>query len=160
MNPELLATTSREVTLNAILGVCSIIAEVTPKLDSAGSMDPTTAEAFLQRLQSWSATLPASMRHFKSSADETMTLEVQEHIVGNIHASCIYYFAVLLITRPFLISHLMNSLADNGSIASPTTAAEVIELAQACIDAAMLMANMCYEALQSGVLLKQMCIMK
>ncbi|OCT46039.1 putative Fungal specific transcription factor [Cladophialophora carrionii] len=150
--------TNRDSTLQASFEVCSIIAEITPMLDFKGSISLSTAEGFLKRLRDWSAALPADMRHFNRSADESLTPEEQERTIGNIHVSCTYYFAVMLVTRPFLITYLMAHMS-NG--ASPvTTGTEIAELAQACIDSAILMANMCNEALQSDILFKQMCILK
>ncbi|EXJ65517.1 hypothetical protein A1O7_01858 [Cladophialophora yegresii CBS 114405] len=152
------SATNRDAALQASFEVCSIIAEITPMLDSEGSISPITAEGFLKRLRDWSATLPADMRHFSRSADELLTAEERERTIGNIHVSCTYYFAVMLVTRPFLITYLMAHMS--GGASPVTTATEVAELAQACIDTATLMANLCNEALQSGIFLKQMCILK
>jgi hypothetical protein len=149
--------------VKASFEVCSIIAELTPLLGAESSMDLPTAEKFLTRLRDWSAALPASMRHFNRSSDEPLTLVEQERTIGNIHVSCIYYFAVMLVTRPFLITHLMAQLSNTTELTQAkesSTEDELSELAQACIDAAMLTANMCYNALQVGVLLKQMPLLK
>jgi hypothetical protein len=154
--------TPRPNALNASFEVCSIIAEITPQLDTKGSISLSMAEEFLKRLQDWSATLPAEIRRFSRSADESLTLEEQERTIGTIHVSCLYYFAVMLVTRPFLVTHLMAHMsndADSMTMAS-SAATGLSDLAQACIDSAMLMANMCYEALKSGILFKQMCILK
>ncbi|KIW26353.1 uncharacterized protein PV07_09453 [Cladophialophora immunda] len=155
----------RQLRLNASFRVCTIIAQITQRLDCDGSMGLSTAEEFLKRLQEWSVSLPDDMRQFKKPVDQPLALSEQEQMIGNIHVSCVYYFAVMLVTRPFLISHLMQQLTGNAgdgsvTIATPDAQANVIDVAQACIDSAILMANMCYEALQSGILLKQMCIMK
>lgn len=126
-------------------------------------MGLTTAEDLLKRLQDWSAALPADMRRFNRSTDGPLTLQEQAQTIGNIHVSCVYYFAVMLTTRPFLISHLMAYMSNgtlSATVPTDSTPGEVADLAQACIDSAILMANMCYEALQSGILLKQMCIVK
>ncbi|EXJ53745.1 uncharacterized protein A1O5_12994 [Cladophialophora psammophila CBS 110553] len=156
---------SRDLALNASFRACTIITEITQRFDCDGSIGFRTAERFLERLQEWSVSLPDDMRQFKKPVDQSLTLPEQEQMIGNIHVSCIYYFAVMLVTRPFLISHLMHQLTGStgdGSVARETSAsqADVVDVAQACIDSAILMANMCYEALQSGILLKQMCIMK
>ena len=157
------AVTTRDVVLKASFDVCSIIAEITPKLDEEGSIGSGMAEAFLKRLRDWSATLPAGMRHFSRSADELLTLQEQERTIGNIHVSCVYYFAVMLVTRPFLITHLMAHMstgAGKEALEVSSMMTEVADLAQACIDSAMLLAQMCCEALQSGILLKQMSVLK
>ncbi len=157
------AVTTRDVVLKASFDVCSTITEITSKLDTEGSISSSMAEAFLKRLRDWSTTLPTNMRHFSRSADELVTLEEQERTIGNIHVSCVYYFAVMFVTRPFLVTHLMAQMttsAGTEAIGTSSTQAEIADLAQACIDSAMLMAKMSCEALQSGILLKQMCVLK
>ena len=153
--------TPRPSALKASFEVCSIIVEITPQLDKPGSISLSKAEDFLNGLQNWSATLPAEVRRFSRSTDEPLKLGDRERTIGTVHVSCLYYFAVILVTRPFLIKHLMAHMSnDTDPRATSSAVAGVSDLAQACVEAAMLMANMCYEALQSGVLLKQMCILK
>ena len=154
---------NRDMALKASFEVCSVIAEITPKLATNTSIASAMAEGFLKRLHDWSATLPVEMRHFSRSNDEPLTLEEQERTIGNIHVSCLYYFAVMLVTRPFLVTHLMAHMptsSGTGMVEDSSMTPEVADLAQACIDSAMLMANMSYEALQSSILLKQMCVLK
>lgn len=155
----------RDSVLNASFGACSIIAEITQNLDSENSIELNAAEGYLKRLQDWSASLPNDVRQFTKSTDTPLTLREQEQIIGNIHVSCVYYFAVMLVTRPFLISHLMSHLPGGAVNAMETPAtstdqSDVVNLAQACIESAMYMAQICHDALQSGILLKQMCIVK
>jgi hypothetical protein len=157
------APAHRDSVIKASFGLCSIIAEITPKLGTDDSISPIAAEGFLKRLHEWSSILPVEMRRFSRSAEDPLTVEEQERMIGNVHVSCAYYFAAMLVTRPFLTTHLMAHLSNgvgSSNLASSSATPEVSDLAQACIDSAILMANMCYEALQSGILLKQMCILK
>ncbi|EEA26578.1 hypothetical protein TMatcc_005145 [Talaromyces marneffei ATCC 18224] len=132
--------------------------------------DVPTAEAFLRRLRQWINGLPRNFRQISFDGElETLSVS-RETAVGNIHVSCIYYFAVILTTRSFLISHLMSRLKESSIVASnPTspTASGTTEqqrtspqLAHVCIGAATYMANMCEKAMLSGLLLRNMCIMK
>ncbi|KIX00330.1 uncharacterized protein Z518_10469 [Rhinocladiella mackenziei CBS 650.93] len=157
----------RDLALNASFGASSVIAEIIQRLDSANScIEPAAAERFLRRLQDWSSSLPSDIRQFSQNPDSPLTLLDREQIIGSIHVSCVYYFAVMLVTRPFLITHLMSHLPGNAAeTPDPVTTStkdppDVVNLAQACIDSAIYMAQMCYEALQSGILLNNMCIMK
>jgi len=156
---------ARDLALNASFEACSLIAEIMQNLDSDNSMEPSTAERLLQRLRDWSSSLPNHVRQFTKSTDLPLTILDQEQVIGNIHIACVYYFAVMLVTRPFLISHLMANLPGGGPETLETTTAtkhqsEVVNLAQACIDSAMFMAQMCHDALQPGLLLNNMCLMK
>ncbi|KAK5178165.1 hypothetical protein LTR44_009471 [Exophiala sp. CCFEE 6388] len=155
----------RDMALNASFGACSLIAEIMQSLDSDRSMEVDEAQGFLKRLQHWSSSLPNEIRHFSKTTEEPLTLSEQEQIIGSIHVSCVYYFAVMLVTRPFLTSHLMSRLPSAMSQTSesmPTVPIkpEVMTLAQACIDSAILMSQTCHDALQTGILLNNMCIMK
>ena len=156
------AVATRDLVLKASCEVCSIIAEITPKLGREDSASSTIAEGFLKRLRNWTATLPVEMRHFSRNIDQPLTPDEQERTIGNVHLSCAYYFAVMLVTRPFLISYLMEQMSSgiNSTPHEDVSMTESSDLAQACIDAAMMMAKMCCEALQSDILLKQMCVLK
>jgi hypothetical protein len=154
---------SRDFALNASFEVCSFIAQITPKLDTESSIDTQTADDFLKQLQHWSANLPSDMRRASHSGDDSISAEEQESMLGSIHVSCLYYFAVMLVTRPFLVEWLMDRMPRSDA---PTprpftsTSSESADLAQACVDAAMLLSNLCHDALQSGALLRQMCVLK
>lgn len=145
-----------------------LLEDIVQELKKANnSFNTTTAEAFLQRLRQWIQGLPRDFRQISFDDELEVT---RETAVGNIHVSCIYYFAVILTTRSFLISHLMSRLKESSIITpdstSPTTAETSAQqrtspqLAHVCISAATYMANMCEKAMLSGLLLRNMCIMK
>ncbi|KAJ9617811.1 uncharacterized protein PV06_06239 [Exophiala oligosperma] len=158
----------RDMALNASFGACELIAEIMSSVDGdvSNPIDTPTAKRFLERLRSWSANLPLEIRRFEKAGDEPITPSDQECIIGSIHVSCVYYFAVMLVTRPFLITHLMARLPGAPlPVKEPKEGArvqdsEAVNLAQACIDSAILMAQTCFDALQGGILLQNMCIMK
>ncbi|KIW17522.1 hypothetical protein PV08_04716 [Exophiala spinifera] len=162
----------RDMALNASFGACELIAEIMYSLDGniSNPIDTPTAKRFLERLRSWSANLPLEIRRFETTGKEPLNSTDQECIIGSIHVSCVYYFAVMLVTRPFLINHLMARLPGASSKEAAQTRhfedaaraqdSEAVNLAQACIDSAILMAQTCFDALQGGILLQNMCIMK
>jgi hypothetical protein len=83
------------------------------------------------------------------------------------HVACSYHFAVILVTRPFLISTLSVRLARLHQAFSSDGASETLEedpahsrLAAACIDSAVYMLQTCKEIHQSELLLRQMCLLK
>lgn len=83
------------------------------------------------------------------------------------HVACTYYFGVITTTREFLIQHIMSQLDDEmnpdktldyrGEIQEPK---KIAELSKVCVDAAAYMAEMCSEALDTGVIMGNMCILK
>ncbi|KAK5993046.1 putative transcriptional regulatory protein [Cladobotryum mycophilum] len=106
-------------------------------------------EQFLNRIEDWSRNLPDFLRGpsgtLRGSAPEKATL-------GSIHVSCLYYFAVTLVTRPVLISALTSQTVAGTVSPSP--------LASACLDAAVYLAQTCADAHKAGLLLGNMCLMK
>lgn len=131
------------------------------------NLDSETAENFLYRLRQWISSLPHEFRHV--AADHDTVPFIREKAIGSVHVSCIYYFAIILTTRSFLISHLMTRLKElsiltPSAVESPSaqvnTNIKIPQLANVCTQAGAYMANMCEKAMLSGLLLRNMCIVK
>jgi hypothetical protein len=154
--------TTRRRTLDATYRVCAIIDDLQQEFAKGGINDLQSAEDYLQRLRSWSQSVPPELRQFNSTNAVNTD---SEHVVGAVHISCNYYFAVILVTRPFLISHLMSKLRGSGT-ATPRAAAQssdsdkVAKLANACLNSAIFMAQTGFQAMESGYLLGNMCLLK
>ncbi|TDZ53797.1 putative transcriptional regulatory protein [Colletotrichum trifolii] len=134
---------------------------IVDKLTSDGRLGVATAESFLEEIRAWSGTLPAglrsSLRHPSGGALDRQTA------IGNIHVACAYYFGIIATTREFLIQRVMSQLHQDAAAAAAEQAADTAkaaELAGVCVDAAAYMADMCFEALDTGVIMGNMCILK
>jgi hypothetical protein len=141
-----------------------------------------TAENFLERLRQWSRELPPSMRRFtpvvsyspqsfRDGRDASCLNPVDRQLLmGNMHVSCIYYFAVILITRPYLIAYLMSRLrgkAPDHLIGDPDEASDVTiknnkvsKLAQVCVSSAVYMVDMCQKVKDSSLTFGNLCLLK
>jgi hypothetical protein len=154
--------TSRRRALDATYRVCAIIDDLQQEFAKGGISDLKAAEDYLQRLRNWSQSVPPELRQF-TSANAVNT--DSEHVIGAVHISCNYYFAVILVTRPFLISHLMSKLRGSGT-ATPrqavmsTDSEKVTKLANACLNSAIFMSQTGFQAMESGYLLGNMCLLK
>ena len=126
-----------------------------------------SANHLLERLRDWSKNLhpPASQAAMSGSFGNSD----RNLVLGRMHVSCSYYFAVILITRPYLMHHLMLELLRHGdaradNFDSPpksvdgSSGPEIYALAHTCEDAAVLLLNSCYEALQADMLVDNMCL--
>lgn len=122
-------------------------------------------------LQEWAQALPHGLRRQPGTAYQAEEPSITKEItIGNIHVACTYYFGVILVTRQFLIQHIMPQLRLAVSTEEPwpghgrsplsTDGDETEDLARLCTDAATYMAQMCSEAADSGYLLRNMCILK
>jgi hypothetical protein len=132
-------------------------------LDHKRDVNITSIEEFLTRLRRWSQSLPPSVR--SSSVTWPLPPEKRRQALGNFAVSCFYYFSVILITRPILISYLLMKL----KLLDPSTATsapclasspEAEQIAQVCVDAAILMAETARRAQSAGLLIQNMCLLK
>lgn len=134
--------------------IVSIIDEINTKLYGEQDVRPTVVEQLLQAIDTWKRDcLPSIQRSTPEAvllAGDT-SMEAKQGSVGMVHVSCLYYFAVILATRPVFISDLTLQQSQNGQ-ESP--------MGEACINAAMFLAQTCVEALDAGLLESNMCIMK
>lgn len=149
--------------VNANFGACSVIHDIIQDSGQKMNVDIASAHHLLEQLSQWSASLPNELRQF-SSKTPLGSCE-QELVVGNIHIACVYYFGVMLVTRSFLITHLMTRLPNkSGDKPSPSQTTEqsleIPRLAQVCIDSAIYMAQTCQDAMSAGLLLNNMCMLK
>lgn len=149
----------------AVFSICSHIIELEQQIGNGTNIDSTTAETFLQRLRKWNETLPPELRHFASMKDTTLGSADRELFIGATHVACTYYFTIILVTRPFLISHLVSRIRrrrpnDRRPSTERTDSSQVSDLAQACLDSAMYMAKTGYMAISSQILSNNMCLLK
>lgn len=140
--------------LFAAYSILVIINDITGKLYDKKAISIPIIEQLLQDIESWKRKLPASVWTSSSPASEQPSPKSSPShagAIGKVHVSCLYYFAVTLVTRPLLISALT---------AQPNGRDAYSHLTAACLDAAMYLAQTCVEAYTAGLLRGNMCIMK
>lgn len=162
---DLIKYTPVEVGLVASYELSLVIDEITNRLYSVKAASTDFADQLLEKLNRWSENLPECLRSPSSENEDSDAL--QERIIGNMHVACSYHFAVILVTRPFLISTLSVRLARLHQAFSSDGVNEPLEedpahsrLAAACIDSAVYMLQTCKEIHQSELLLRQMSLLK
>jgi hypothetical protein len=134
--------------------IVSIIDEVNTKLYGEQDIRPAVVERLLQAIDTWKRDCLPSLQQ---STQEIYLIpggsptEARKGSVGIVHISCLYYFAVILATRPVFISTLTSQQGHRDQ-ESP--------MSEACLDAAIFLAQACAEALDAGLLESNMCIMK
>ncbi|KAK9792786.1 putative Zn(2)-C6 fungal-type domain-containing protein [Seiridium cardinale] len=165
LRPE--STGHRAVALSATYEASTVLESIVHKAAQDSNMDAGTAENFLQMLREWSQALPPVLRQRPRKNSVPLGPTYREASIGNIHVACTYYFGVILTTRHFLIQHTMPLLRKPPQKGGPEDkshatreSGKVAEMAHVCIEAAVYMAQMCSEAVDVGVLLGNMCILK
>ncbi|KAL6922921.1 hypothetical protein FSST1_000195 [Fusarium sambucinum] len=131
--------------------VSSIINDITDTLYDQKKVTTPIVEQFLQDIERWKRHLPDSVDLPRGVSYPLRGESLQDGAIGRVHVSCLYYLAVMLVTRPFLVSTLT---------AKPLAKGAHSQLAAACLDAAMYLSQTCVETLDAGQLQGNMCIMK
>ncbi|KAJ5813449.1 uncharacterized protein N7503_000199 [Penicillium pulvis] len=156
--------TAAEAGVSASYRLSLILNEIIGRLYGDQGASIEKAEILLAKLNRWSQHLPDSLR---TPAENENPDDAQKRVIGNMHVACLYHFAVILLTRPFLIStlsvrlaRLHQTLSTNGTGDFPDEDPVHSRLAAACIDSAVYMLQTCLEIHQSGLLLRNMCILK
>lgn len=163
---NLIGTPLTESGLVASYHLSLILDEIINRLYGEKAASAETADILLGKLNTWSECLPQSLRTSSLEQHENESV-AREHTLGNMHVACSYHFAVILVTRPFLISalsvrlaRLHHSLSNNSPREAPEEDPAHSRLAAACIDSAVYMLQTCLEVHQSGLMLRNMCILK
>lgn len=161
---------SQEVTYRALALGASY--EVSAILDAAvsqsaqGGLDADAAEGFVLSLRRCSRTFPSILRQHHHTNGKP---DMRHTTIGNVHVASVYYFSVILVTRQFLIQHVVPQLSGHGdsgprqnscSTTNAVDTAKITHLAEACIEAATFMAQMCHQVLKNSLLVGNMCILK
>jgi hypothetical protein len=126
--------------------------------------DTPSTENFLQRLQQWSKALPQELRQgTQDVAPSSMTAD-RELFLGGTHVACTYYFAVILATRRFLTLYLLDQLKERSSTSAESSASRLDDkttsLALVCLNAAISLSKVVYNAIITESVLNNMCLVK
>ncbi|KAL3590751.1 hypothetical protein FPOAC2_12953 [Fusarium poae] len=151
--------------MSSTYGVCMILEEIIHHLGSKQDNGVESIRDLLSRLRDWSSALPSSMR--KCTVSSPISLVQRRQVLGNFAVSGFYYYSVMLATRPLLITYMLMKLerlgpVDNISSCPPchTNERETRELAQVCIDAAILLVETTRRTQSVGLLIQNMQLLK
>lgn len=143
--------------------ITCIIDDVAKQLYGQKVVSREAAEIVLRKLKQWGDELSTNLTTSSIFASH----QAQEHILCSLNIACFYYFAVMLITRPFLISNLTTRLANlyqslsgSSSVTSIEEESPHADLASACTDSAVYLIQTCMDIHNAGLLLENMCILK
>lgn len=179
---------------DAVTRSSTLLEEIVDQLSCGKILHVPTAEHLLARLRSWNKSVPDHLRNIKlaydtaytqsdglsdlvcglddaiSNHNQRLSHDDRQRLTGSLHVSCIYYFAVILITRPFLIAYLLSRLrgrAPDQLIPDPAEASDVAiknstvsKMAQVCVSAAIHTAETCAAAKTSGFEFGNLCLLK
>ncbi|KAB8215088.1 hypothetical protein BDV33DRAFT_227853 [Aspergillus novoparasiticus] len=151
---------------------CTLLDDIVDTLSKGKLLDIATAEELLLKLRKWVHGLPPTLRQFHHFPHKLPIFEPgdKQHLMTKIHVSCVYYFGVILVTRPYLIAYLTSRLrgkAPDHLISDPEEASDVSlknskvsKMAQVCVSSSLYMIDMCRKAKSAGLILRNFCLLK
>ncbi|OTB02843.1 hypothetical protein M426DRAFT_13091 [Hypoxylon sp. CI-4A] len=143
--------------LNASVQILSITEDIVLQVYSRRKISLQLTEGISRQLRDWSSRWLSRLKKIISEPSQGNKAE----IIGSCQVMCTYHYAVMLVSRPFLMYELCKRLPD--STTTSTSASSIshensgrVKLANACIDAASLMAESVLELIHQGQLDKRM----
>ncbi|RMZ88591.1 hypothetical protein DV736_g4185, partial [Chaetothyriales sp. CBS 134916] len=153
-----------EEALTASYDLSLMISRIVKDMYSTKNVKTVVANDYLHMLQQWLLRVPTDLK--LTVAPDAPRASMRQ-VIASLHVSAYYYHVVMLVTRPFMIAHLIKKIAAHAHreetsqsvLASGSEGAfdsETTSLAHACTNAAIYLAQTAYEVHQSGFLLSRM----
>ncbi|KAK7217927.1 hypothetical protein V2G26_005930 [Clonostachys chloroleuca] len=139
--------------LNASVQILLILECIVLEIYSRKKISLQLTEGISLQLRDWSSKWLQQLKNVIANMNEPNS---QADVVGACQVLSSYYYAVMLVSRPFLMYELVRRLSDNpsshGTMSSSTLISGKSKLADACIDAASLMVDPVLELIDHQVL--------
>jgi hypothetical protein len=138
--------------LNASVQIMLIIEGIVVEIYSRRKISLQLTEGISRQLRDWSVRW---LQHLKDAMAVRLPVEAWPQTIGACQVMSSYYYAVMLVSRPFLMYELYKSLSDNIPPALGTKSDPIsgkTKLADACIDAASLMLDPIVDLISRGLL--------
>lgn len=135
--------------LNASLQVLLITERIVVEIYSRRKISLQLTEGISHQLRDWSGRWLQQLKEVITRTDLRSVAEIS----GACQVLSSYYYAVMLVSRPFLMYELVRRLSDNPAMAGRSSMTSgKSKLADACIDAASLMVDPILDLINRGVL--------
>lgn len=136
--------------------ILSIISDIVDSLYGHNTVSSAFIEQYLDAIENWKHDYGAVIQDNQDKGDKSTHSTGRNtdsgRSIGKVHASCFYYFAVTLVTRPILILSLV--------VQSDDIRATWSQMALACVEASTYLVQACVDSQDAGILLGNMCILK
>ncbi|KAF4781211.1 fungal specific transcription factor domain-containing protein [Colletotrichum scovillei] len=142
--------------LNASAQIFLITEGIVVEVYSRRKVSYQLTEGISRQLRDWSIRW---LQRLKDTVSDTRSDQEASKVTGACQVLCSYYYAVILVSRPFLMYELHKRLADGVAETQTTTSGLTSgksKLADACIDAASFMVDILVGLVEKGVLIGHM----
>lgn len=140
-----------------------ITSDIMSRIYCEKDADVQDAEHFMERLTQWRSSLPAELRRTISRQIRPSRDEIgREEAAACMNMACFYYYAVMLVSRPFLVLSLSGrqssleqiSEARGSGLQGGTARSGVLDsLSRACVDSSVYMIETLHDASEADALL-------
>lgn len=135
--------------LNASVQILLITERIVVEIYSRRKISLQLTEGISHQLRDWSGRWLQQLKEVISRTDPRSNAEIS----GACQVLSSYYYAVMLVSRPFLMYELVRRLSDNPSAGGRSSLTSgKSKLADACIDAASLMVDPILDLIDRGIL--------
>jgi hypothetical protein len=135
--------------LNASVQILLITEQIVVEIYSRRKISLQLTEGISRQLRDWSGRWLQPLKEVIARTDPGSAAEIS----GACQVLSSYYYAVMLVSRPFLMYELVRRLSDGPSVvARPSMTSGKSKLADACIDAASLMVDPILDLIDRGIL--------
>lgn len=141
--------------LNAAAQIFLVIEAIVLEVYSRRKISPRLTEGISRELRDWST---CWLQRLKDVIEGTSTEDGPGAVNGACQILSSYYYAVILVSRPFLMVELHRRLSDGYSFATGNMGGLVTgksKLADACIDAAILMIEPVQDLIDRGLMTRR-----
>lgn len=157
------------IAFEAAFRAAKIIGEILNKMyreKAAGTLDD---HHFLKRLTDWRLSLPAELRRTVDIPTQPLSGKADREIaMASMNVACFYCYAVMLVSRPFLVSNSNSGLRNqsDGPVVEKSSANGELQskgleqLSRVCVDSAVCIIETVYNTSQTGALLSNTCFIK
>ncbi|KAK4100437.1 hypothetical protein N658DRAFT_473368 [Parathielavia hyrcaniae] len=146
--------------LNASAQIFLVTEAIVLEVYSRRKISPRLTEGISRELRDWSARwLHRLSEVVDGTSAEVQHVQQQQQPGMMANGACqilaSYYYAVILVSRPFLMVELHRRLAEGGSVAGAAGLSGKSKLADACIDAAILMIEPVRSLIERGLMTRR-----
>ncbi|KAI0125409.1 fungal-specific transcription factor domain-containing protein [Xylariales sp. AK1849] len=138
--------------VNASVQILVIIEGIVLEIYSRKKISLQLTEGISRQLREWSTRWLAKL---KQTVGSSQTHEDERQVIGACQVLCSYYYAVMLVSRPFLMYEMCKRLPESPTkleVSGDSSISGRFKLANACIDAGSLMIEQVTDLVQIGIL--------
>lgn len=141
---NLLPLEAEQPVFNAMLKGVALLDDICCILSRGVLAETAMAHGLLERLRSWCRDLPPEARRFSQGHNAASGSSERQAAFSRVYLSSVYYFAVILVTRPFLTEVYVSRIRQRSGIQQHVVAEpSKVDLAQVCLSSATYMGHLC-----------------